>query len=138
MTRKTIALAAVLMSTAGAAAAGPAVLDHHVSRMKAGDLQGVLADYAPDAVVVTPPGLANASGVFAGPGVRQLFSVLTDAKHVPGNRTMTVRYETTGPGVTVMHWTQFPGSAQQVVGHDVFVVRGGKIAFQSVSVDAPK
>jgi hypothetical protein len=138
MLKPIILAAGAVLSTAGAATAGPAVLDHHVAEMKAGDLKGVLADYAPDAVVVTPPGLANASGVFAGPGVRQLFSVLTDAKHVPANRTMTVRYETTAPGVTVMHWTQFPGSAQQVVGHDVFVIRGGRIAFQSVSVDAPK
>jgi hypothetical protein len=116
-------------------AADTALLDRHVAAMKAGDTVAVLVDYAPDAVVVTPPGMVSKSGVFVGGETKRLFSVLTDKDHVPGNKTMTTRYEAAGPGTTIMHWVQFDGSAQRVSGEDVFVVRGGKVVFQTVSVD---
>jgi len=132
------AILASILSAGGAAAADTKVLDHHVANMKTGNLEGVLSDYAPDAVVVTPPGLANASGVFVGADTRKLFSVLTDKDHVPGNKTMQTRYESAGPETTLMYWVQFKGTPKEVSGHDVFVVRGGKVVFQSVSVDPAK
>ena len=136
-----IACAVILVSILGigsASAADTKVLDHHVANMKAGNLEGVLSDYAPDAVVVVPPGLANANGVFVGADTRKLFSVLTDKDHVPGNKTMQTRYESAGPDTTLMYWVQFKGTAKETSGHDVFVVRGGKVVFQSVTVDPAK
>ncbi|HEY2007925.1 MAG TPA: hypothetical protein VGH23_02970 [Rhizomicrobium sp.] len=127
-----------ILSIGGASAADTKVLDHHVANMKAGNLEGVLSDYAPDAVIVVPPGLANANGVFVGADTRKLFSVLTDKDHVPGNKTMQTRYENAGPDTTLMYWVQFKGTAKEVSGHDVFVVRGGKVVFQSVTVDPAK
>ena len=134
----TAAILASILGVGSAAAADTKILDHHVANMKAGNLEGVLSDYAPDAVVVTPPGLANASGVFVGADTRKLFSVLTDKDHVPGNRTMQSRYESAGPDTTLMYWVQFKGTAKEVSGHDVFVVRGGKVVFQAVIVDPAK
>ena len=130
------ALMALLSPAAAHADAVTAVMDHHVAAMKAGNTAAVLSDYAPDAVVVTPPGMVSASGVFAGKDTAKLFAVLTDKDHVPGNKTMQTRYESVAPDTAIMHWTQFPGSAQQVTGQDVFVVRGGKVVFQSVAVNA--
>jgi ketosteroid isomerase-like protein len=136
--------AATLLSVAllagGAARADTvsSLLDHHVANMKSGNLDGVLFDYAPDAVVVTPAGMVTPSGVFAGKDVRKLFSVLTDKNHVPGNKTMQTRYEKVSPDTTIMHWVQFKGGKQEVSGHDVFVVRAGKVAFQAVIVNPPK
>ena len=127
-----------ILGMSAAAAADTKVLDHHVANMKAGNLEGVLSDYAADAVVVVPPGLANANGVFVGADTRKLFSVLTDKDHVPGNKTMQTRYESAGPDTTLMYWVQFKGTAKEVSGHDVFVVRGGKVVFQSVTVDPAK
>jgi hypothetical protein len=139
MSRTAYAILLVSVMGAGsAAAADTKVLDRHVANMRAGNLEGVLADYAPDAVVVTPPGLANASGVFVGADARKLFSVLTDKDHVPGNKTMQTRYESAGSDTTLMYWVQFKGTAKEVAGHDVFVVRGGKVVFQSVIVDPAK
>ena len=129
---------ALTLATGSVIAADTKVLDHHVANMRAGDLEGVLSDYAPDAVVVVPPGLANASGVFVGPETRKLFSVLTDKDNLPGIKTMQTRYENAGADTTVMHWVQFKGTPKQVTGHDVFVVRGGKVVFQSVTVDPAK
>jgi hypothetical protein len=71
--------------------------------------------------------------------VKQLFRVLTDKDHVPGNRTMQSRYDSLGPDTTRMSWVQFKGTNQEVSGYDVFVIRGGKIVFQTVTVNpAPK
>jgi hypothetical protein len=127
-----------LLGGVGAFAADTTVLDHHVANMKSGSLEGVLSDYAPDAVVITPPGMVSASGVFVGAETRKLFSVLTDKDHVPGNKSMRTRYESSGPDTTIMHWGQFKGTPKEVSGYDVFVVRGGKVVFQTVTVNAAK
>jgi hypothetical protein len=127
-----------LLGGVGAYAADTKILDHHVANMKSGNLEGVLSDYAPDAVVITPPGMVSTGGVFVGADTRKLFSVLTDKDHVAGNKTMQTRYESSGPDTTVMHWVQFKGTTQEVSGYDVFVVRGGKVVFQTVTVNAAK
>src|SRR5271163_4863791 len=123
------AILALILSAGSASAADTKVLDHHVANMRTGNLEGVLSDYAPDAVVVVPPGLANTNGVFVGADTRKLFSVLTDKDNLPGIKTMQTRYESAGPDTTVMHWVQFKGTPKEVTGHDVFVVRGGKVVF---------
>jgi len=134
--------AAILLAMLGAipawAGADIKVLNHHVANMKAGDLNGVLSDYAPDAVVVTPAGMITPDGVFVGSEIRKLFSILTDKDHLPGNKTMQTRYENAGADTSVMQWVQFKGTPKEVSGYDVFVVRGGKVAFQTVTVNAAK
>jgi hypothetical protein len=132
------AILLTLISAGAAYAADTKILDHHVVNMKAGNLEAVLSDYAPDAVVVTPAGMISPDGVFVGSETRKLFSVLTDKDHLPGNKTMQTRYENLGAGTTLMHWVQFKGTPKEVSGYDVFVVRGGKIFFQTVIVDAAK
>jgi len=137
----TIAMSLLLSGASLGAAHADAlsmVLDHHVANMKSGSLDGVMADYAPDAVVVTPAGMVSPSGVFTGKDVRKLFAVLTDKDHVPGNKTMQTRYENVSPDTTIMHWVQFKGSKQEISGYDVFVVRGGKVVFQTVIVNPAK
>ena len=134
-TARTAMLLALLTPAAAFAAGNTDVLDHHVANMKSGSLEGVLSDYAPDAVVVTPAGMVSPSGVFVGANVRKLFSVLTDKDHVPGNKTMQTRYDTLAPDTVRMTWVQFKGTTQEVSGYDVFVIRGGKVAFQTVIVN---
>jgi hypothetical protein len=51
---------------------------------------------------------------------------------------MQTRYESVSPDTTIMHWVQFKGTKQEVSGYDVFVVRGGKVAFQAVNVNPAK
>lgn len=138
---KTIAAALLFSLICGGAAQAATVsqvIDHHVANMKSGSLDGVMADYAPDAVVVTPAGMVSPSGVFAGKDVRKLFSVLTDKDHVPGNKTMLIKNDAVSPDTTIMHWVQFKGTRQEVSGYDVFVIRGGKVVFQTVIVNPPK
>jgi hypothetical protein len=133
-------LSTLLMAGAGlpALAADTKVLDHHVANMKAGDLEGVLSDYAPDAVVVTPAGMVSPNGVFVGKDTRKLFTVLTGKDSLPGNKTMETKYETLGPDTVLMRWVQFKGTPKELSGYDVFVIRGGKVAFQTVTVNPAK
>lgn len=132
------AIAFALLGASAATAADNKVLDHHVTHMKTGNLEEVLADYAPDAVIVTPAGMISPNGVFIGKDARKLFSILTAKENLPGNKTMQVTYESLSPDTTLMRWVQFKGTPKQVSGHDVFVIRGNKIVFQTVSVDAKK
>jgi hypothetical protein len=132
-----VILTAVLAATPAFAGADTKVLDHHVANMKSGNLEAVLSDYAPDAVVVAP-GIVTPDGVFVGPETRKLFSVLTGKDNLPGNKTMQTKYENAGADTTIMRWVQFKGTAKEVSGYDVFVTRGGKIAYQTVVVNPAK
>jgi len=42
------------------------VLDHHLKCLAAGDLEGIVADYAPDVVLITPPGHFSSDGILRG------------------------------------------------------------------------
>ena len=132
------AILSTLLSAGAAWAADTQVLNHHVANMKSGNLEAVLSDYAPDAVVVTPAGMVTPNGVFIGKDTRKLFSVLTSKDSLPGNKTMQTKYEALGPDTTLMRWVQFKGTPKEVSGYDVFVIRGGKVVFQTVVVDAAK
>jgi len=139
-------LAAALATVSGAATAAPAtpvaVVQHHVEAMKRGDLPAIMRDYAPDAVVIAPHGLvAGVTGrgaqVFVGSAsARRVFATLTDKAHHPGVVTMQTAIEPGGPGVALLHWVQFNGTAKQVSGEDVFVVRGGRIVHQAILAGA--
>jgi hypothetical protein len=114
------------------------VINHHVANMKAGDIDAIMSDYAPDAVIVHPAGLVSPSGVFIGKDARKLFNVLAAPKNLPGNKTMQTKYTSLGADTERMDWVQFKGTPQEVSGYDVFVIRGGKVVFQAVIVNPPK
>jgi hypothetical protein len=126
------------MASAVFAAADTKVLDHHVANMKSGNLEQVLADYTPYSVVVVPAGMVTPDGVFVGSEIRTLFRVLTGKDNLPGNKTMQTRYQSAGADTSIMHWVQFKGTPKEISGYDVFVVRDGKIVFQSVTVNPTK
>ena len=132
-----VILTGLLAATPAFAGADAKVLDHHVANMKSGNLEAVLSDYAPDAVVVAP-GIVTPDGVFVGPETRKLFSVLTGKDNLPGNKTMQTKYENAGADTTIMRWVQFKGTPKEVSGFDVFVTRGGEIAYQTVVVNPSK
>jgi hypothetical protein len=127
-----LAFSLLCANGAWAADASTQVIDHHVANMKSGNIDGILSDYAPDAVVVHP------SGVFIGKDARKLFSMLAAPKNLPGNKTMQTRYTSLGADTERMDWVQFKNTAQEISGYDIFVVRAGKIVFQTVIVNPPK
>lgn len=138
-----VAVSMVLAASVAYAADGArAVLDHHVKAMVAGDLDAVMSDYADNALLIAPhgiaPGQTNVAGndVFAGKAnIRKFFAVLTDKAHNPAFRTMTSSFESRGNDVTLMHWMQNKGKPDQVSGTDTWVIRGGKVITQVVAVE---
>ena len=142
--RSSLIAAAFALCLGGTAfAATPSqVVAHHVAMMKKGDLPAIMSDYAANTLVISPPGLvagqhpAKGPGIFSGLGnARKVFATLTDKDHHPGVRTMETRIEPAGADIALLYWVQFKGTPQQVSGEDVFVVRGGKIAYQAILVD---
>jgi ketosteroid isomerase-like protein len=118
------ALALAALPRAQAASKDPA---------KAGDVSAIIADYADDAVLVTPSGMASPGGIYVGKmHVREFFTWLASPPILPGVKTMETSTERVTPDVIIMRWTQFKGTPKEVNGRDVFVIRHGKIAFQSV------
>ncbi|HVI99307.1 MAG TPA: nuclear transport factor 2 family protein [Sphingomonas sp.] len=143
-----VALTLAFLMTASAASAehrdAQQVVTHHVAAMKAAALDNIMSDYAVDAVVVTPPGLmpppqaSDQRGVFSGrQAARAVFAHLTNSDNIAGIRAMETRIEPLNDNVTILHWTQFRGTPNQVAGHDLFVVHNGKITLQDIVVETP-
>jgi len=131
-------------ATTSTADSAQVILDRHVAAMKAGDLAAVMADYADDALVIAPngiaPGQTNVAGfnVFDGKdNISKLFAVLTNKDNAAGMASMTTNYEYKSGDVALMHWVQFKGTPQEVSGTDVWIIRNGKIITQSVLVNPP-
>jgi ketosteroid isomerase-like protein len=135
---------ATTTSTAAPVDSAEVILDRHVAAMKAGDLAAVMVDYADDALVVAPHGIApgetNVAGfnVFDGKAnISKLFAVLTNKDNAAGMASMTSTYEYKGSDVALMHWVQFDGTPQEISGTDVWVIRDGKIISQTVLLNPP-
>ena len=136
-------------NAADSAAAAPAdsaqvILDRHVAAMKAGDLKAVMEDYADNALVIAPHGIASGEAdmggfnVFDGKAnISRLFAVLTNKDNAAGMASMTTTYEPSGNDVTLMRWVQFAGTPQELSGTDVWVIRGGKVLSQAVLLNPP-
>jgi ketosteroid isomerase-like protein len=136
--------AATTTSTAAPVDSAEVILDRHVAAMKAGDLAAVMADYADDALVIAPHGIApgetNVGGfnVFDGKAnISKLFAVLTNKDNAAGMASMTSTYEYKTSDVALMHWVQFDGTPQRISGTDVWVIRDGKIISQTVLLTPP-
>jgi ketosteroid isomerase-like protein len=146
--RHLFASAAIILSLATPAFAqdsAKVILDRHERTIKAADLDGVMADYADNAVLVAPAGVVSGqtnlsgSNLFEGKAnIRKFFAVLTTKETNPAVKSMVATYEHKTNDTAIMRWAQFPGTAKEVSGTDVFVIRGGKIITQVVMVNPPK
>ena len=122
-----------------------AILDRHEKTMKAGDLEGVMADYADNAVLLAPAGVVAGETDRAGlnvligkDNVRKFFAVLTNAENNPAVKSMSATYDIRDDGTALMHWAQWPGTEKEVSGTDVWIIRDGKVVSQTVLVNPPK
>jgi len=121
---------------AAAADAPSQVMSRHLQAVKAGNVDAVMADYASDAVLVAPRDMVTPSGVFAGRNeVRKFFVWLADPARLPGVRSLVGDNDMIAPDVVVLRWTQFKDTPQQFSGRDLFVIRKGKIVFQTINPD---
>jgi ketosteroid isomerase-like protein len=101
------------------------VLDHHVRCFGAGDLAGILSDYAPDAVLFTP------GGPLKGPGaIRPFFEAMLAEFGQPGTAYRMTLESIDGEYAYVL-WTAETADNVYELGTDTLVVRGGRILAQS-------
>jgi len=101
------------------------VLDHHLKAFDQGDLNGVLSDYAPDAVLFTKDGPLK--GVDA---IRPLFEVLI-AEFGQPKATFKMKQQLVEGDYIYILWTAETADNVYELATDTFVVREGKIVAQS-------
>jgi hypothetical protein len=100
------------------------VFRHHAEALGAEDLDGILSDYAQDAVFITPDGVLRGRD-----GVRQAFTQLLS--EIPG-ATWEVPTQIYEDDVLLLEWKATSRDGQVGEGIDTFVFRDGLIRAQTV------
>jgi len=120
-------------------------VERHIKGMQTANMDMAVETYAEDAIVMTPPGAFPPGTKSLAPGIaigkseiRKFFTSLVSQDHGAAAKGMVWQLDTAPQGGIIMHWTQLKGTPQQVDGIDVFMVRDGKILFQSIGLNAPK
>jgi len=101
------------------------VLDHHLKCFDEGDLEGILSDYAPSAVLLTTDGPLR--GVNA---IRPLFQAMVAEFGKPG-ATFSMKQQLVEGDHAYILWSAETADNVYELGTDTFVVRDGKIVAQS-------
>ena len=100
------------------------VFAHHAEVLIAGDLEGIVSDYADDAVFITPAGVLRGKD-----GVREGFTKLLS--DVP-NAEWDVPTQIFEGDVLFIEWSATAASAKVEDGIDTFVFEDGLIRVQTV------
>jgi len=100
------------------------ILGNHLNSFREGDLDGILSDYAPGAVLFTP------GGALRGPAIRAFFVTLLAEFAKPGAVFRMEEQLVEGDYAYIL-WTAETADNRYELGTDTFVVREGKISVQS-------
>ncbi|HEX3389010.1 MAG TPA: nuclear transport factor 2 family protein [Streptosporangiaceae bacterium] len=100
------------------------VFTHHVQALGAADLDEIVADYADDAVLITPAGVLRGHS-----GIRVAFTQLLS--DVP-NANWTLKTTIYEGDVLFLEWAADAGATYADDGIDTFVFSGGLIQVQTV------
>ena len=101
------------------------VVDHHLESFGKGDLNGILSDYAPMAILFTPAG--PLVGVDA---MRPLYEGLIAEFAKPGS-SFELKHQSIEGEYAYILWTAETAENRYELATDTFVVREGKIVAQS-------
>jgi ketosteroid isomerase-like protein len=101
------------------------VLDHHLQCFGAGDLNGILSDYAQGAVLFTPHGPLRGADA-----IRPLFQAMIAEFGKPG-AVFKMKQQSVEGDYAYILWTAETADNVYEVGTDTFVVQDGKIVVQS-------
>jgi ketosteroid isomerase-like protein len=102
-----------------------AVLDRHLKAFAEYDVDGLLADYSPDAVLFVPTGLLKGSGA-----IKPMFEALVSEFAKPGS-SFTMQQRCVDADHAYILWTAETSDNSYEFATDTFVVRNGKIVAQS-------
>ena len=101
------------------------VLDHHLKSFGAGDIEGILADYAPGAVLFTPDGPLRGADA-----IRPFFHALLVEFAKPG-ASHNMNLVSIEGDYAYCIWTAETADNVYELATDTLVVRDGKIVAQS-------
>ena len=101
------------------------VLDHHLKCFVEGDLEGILFDYAPGAVLFTPDGPLKGAQA-----IRPLFQAMVAEFGKPG-AAFSMKQQFIEGDYAYILWSAETVDNVYEMGTDTFVVRDGKIVAQS-------
>jgi ketosteroid isomerase-like protein len=100
------------------------IFEHHATALIAGDIDGIVADYADDALFITPRGVLRGKD-----GVREGFTTLLG--ELP-NATWEVPTQIFEDDVLFIEWSAVSEKSQARDGIDTFVFRDDSIRVQTV------
>ncbi len=100
------------------------IFEHHATVLIAGDLEGIVSDYAEDALLVTPRGALRGKD-----GVRQAFTTLLGELPDAAWEVPTRIYE---DDILFIEWSAVAEKSRVRDGVDTFVFRDGLIRVQTV------
>ena len=102
------------------------IVEQHLEALKAAELEAVLEHYAEDAVLIT------GGSVYRGhDGLEEVFRPALEAMFAPPGSSFTLDSLTVDGAHAMIMWRMsFPGG-EVTFGTDTFVVRDGKIVFQT-------
>jgi ketosteroid isomerase-like protein len=101
------------------------VIDHHLKCFGEGDLNGILSDYAPDAVLFTVAGPLKGEAA-----IRPLFQAMIAEFGKPG-AVFNLKQQIIKADYAYILWTAETADNVYELGTDTFVVQDGKIVAQS-------
>src|SRR5262245_3942371 len=100
-------------------------LEHHLQSFYVGDVEAIMADFAADAVLITP------DGTLYGPAqIRPVFETFVTQIMPPGS-TLTILKQSIEGEIAYLLWTGESAQYRIPWGTDTFVVRAGKIVAQT-------
>jgi len=101
------------------------VLDRHLRSFAEGDLDGILAGYSSDAVLIVPTGPLNGPAA-----MKPLFESLISEFGKPGS-SLTMQHRLVHEDYAYIVWSAETADNSYEFATDTFVVRNGKIVAQS-------
>lgn len=101
------------------------VLEHHLKCFGESDLEGILSDYAPDAVLFTPEGPLKGAGA-----IRPFFQAMLAEFGKPGT-VFSMKHTSVEGDYAYVLWTAETADNVYELGTDTTVVHDGKIIAQS-------
>ena len=101
------------------------VLDHHIKCFGGGDLEGILSDYASEAVLFTPDGPLKGADA-----IRPFFQAMLAEFGKPGT-AFSMKHQSVEGDYSYVLWTAETADNVYELGTDTLVVRDGKILAQS-------
>lgn len=101
------------------------VLQHHLRCFAEGDLEGILADYAPGALLFTPEGLLRGHDA-----IGSLFTAMLAEFGKPGTTFRLTRQAVDGDYAYILWHAETEDNVYEL-GTDTFLVRDGRIEMQT-------